>query len=313
MAIILAGDVGATKTLLSLVHGAQTYKERYVTSDFANLADLVQRFLTVCGVRPDIACFGVAGPVLNNSAYLTNVGWQVSAPDLERELHIPRVMLINDFVAIAYGILQLSPQDLLCLQAGQPMPQAPIAVLGAGTGMGQAYLTWGAQGYQVHPSEGGHTDFAPRNDRELAVWQFLQQKYGQVCVEHIVSGQGIANIYEALGGGTAEPAAIAQASSDGTDPLAVQTMELFASAYGAEAGNLALKILPYGGLYVAGGIAPQILSWLTTGDRFLQAMQSKGKAGQLLQNIPTYIVLNTEVGLLGAWHCASQHNTHWAG
>ncbi len=305
--MILAGDVGATKTLLYLVGEGQTHKERYATKDYANFEELVQSFLTVCGVRPDIACFGVAGPVVGNSAYLTNVGWHISAPDLERALHIPRVMLINDFAAIAYGILQLPPTDLLCLQAGSPISQAPIAVLGAGTGMGQAYLTWGAQGYQVHPSEGGHTDFAPRNDRELLVWQYLRQKYGRVCVEHIVSGQGIANIYEALGGGRAEPATIAQASSDGTDPLAVQTMELFVSAYGAEAGNLALKILPYGGLYVAGGIAPKILSWLTTGDRFLQAMLGKGKVGQLLQNIPTYIVLNPEVGLRGALFIA-QHS-----
>jgi len=309
MAIILAGDVGATKTLLSLVDGEQTYTERYATSDFANLADLVQRFLAGCGVRPDIACFGVAGPVLNNSAYLTNVGWHISAPDLERALHIPRVILINDFMAIAYGILQLSPTALLCLQRGEPIPQAPIAVLGAGTGMGQAYLTWGAQGYQVHPSEGGHTDFAPRNDRELLVWQYLRQKYERVCVEHIVSGQGITNIYEALGGVREQPAKIAQAGSDASDPIAVETMELFVSAYGSEAGNLALKILPYGGLYVAGGIAPQILSWLTTGDRFLQAMLTKGKVGRLLQDIPTYIVLNPEVGLRGAlflaqrWEC----------
>jgi glucokinase len=306
MAVILAGDVGATKTLLFVFDGEQTYKERYVTGDFASLADLVQSFLSACGVRPELACFGVAGPVVGNSAYLTNVGWQVSALDLECELGIPQVSLINDFVAIAYGILNLSPQDLLCLQTGQPIPQAPIAVLGAGTGMGQAYLTWGKQGYQVHPSEGGHTDFAPRNAAELAVWQVLCQKYGRVSVEHIISGQGIAHIYQALGGEARQPSQIAETAGVGTDSIAVKTMEFFASAYGAEAGNLALKLLPYGGLYVAGGIAPKILPWLTTGDRFLQAMLAKGKAGRLLQDIPTYIVLNQEVGLLGALRCAQQ-------
>jgi len=315
MTVILAGDVGGTKTLLCLAtetpNGVQTYQKHYVTSDYATLGDMVRDFLSDGGAHPEVACFGVAGPVLENSATLTNVDWHISALELERELDIPQVTLINDFAAIAYGILKLTPQDLLCLQAGQPVPQAPIAVLGAGTGMGQAYLTWSGQGYQAHHSEGGHTDFAPRNATELAVLQTLWQRYERVSVEHIVSGQGIVNIYSALGGqaipaGRDQAAIIAQAGSAGTDPIAVKTMELFASAYGAEAGNLALKLLPYGGLYVAGGIAPKILPWLTTGDRFLQAMQSKGKLGKLLQDIPTYIVLNAEVGLLGAWYCAQQ-------
>jgi glucokinase len=302
MAVVLAGDVGGTKTLLALaeVSAGIVRKECYATTDFPSLEEMVRCFLGSCAQRPAAACFGVAGPVVGDCAYLTNVGWHLSASALAQELAIPRLSLINDFVAIAYGVLSLPPQDLLCLQAGQPIPQAPIAVLGAGTGMGQAYLTWGTQGYQVHPSEGGHVDFAPRNATELAVWQTLWQKYGRVSVEQIVSGQGIVHIYQALGGSAMEPAQIAKAAETGSDPIAVQTMELFASAYGAEAGNLALKLLPYGGLYVAGGIAPQILPWLTTGDRFLQAMHHKGKASKLLQNIPTYIVLNREVGLLGA-------------
>jgi glucokinase len=328
MTLVLAGDIGGTKTLLYMVDissgEVRTFKERYITRDYPDLVAMVKAFWSSCASRMDIAgmplvaCFGVAGPVNDGKAMLTNVDWVLDSDRLARELGIAQVSLINDFEAIAYGILTLREADLHCLQRGVPQPHAPIAVLGAGTGMGQAYLTWSGDHYIVHSSEGGHSDFAPQTPAELDLLNWLWQKYPQVSVELVVSGQGIVNIYEYFCSvhsnlphldltDCPEPAAlIARAARESGDLVAQQAMECFVSAYGSEAGNVAVKFLPYGGLYVAGGIAPKVLGLITQNDRFLQAMHRKEKMRNLLRDIPTYIVLNAEVGLMGALYQAKQ-------
>ena len=318
MTTLLAGDIGGTKTLLQLTSGNYSYRQRYLTKNFADLESIVHTFLhgvaeeTGTQLRPQFACLGVAGPVRDNCATLTNVGWHLDGTALGHKLGIEQVQLINDFGAVAYGIFQLQEQDLYCLQAGKPQPQGSIAVIGAGTGLGQAYLTWTGTGYQVHTSEGGHSSFAPTNPLEMSLLQFLWQTYPQAVVEQVVSGQGISHIYDFLGDyyrGQISPTldlsqvpdkAAAIASAVGVDRLATLTMELFVSAYGAEAGNLALKILATGGLYVAGGIASQNVSLFTENQRFISAMLNKDKVSQLLATVPTFIILNPDVGLMGA-------------
>lgn len=322
MTILLAGDIGGTKTLLQVVStsvaGAPVYKYRYSTPNFPNLESIVREFLTTVSERagkslvPTVACFGVAGPVANNRAVLTNVDWHLDGSDLAQGLGIAQVQLINDFSAVAYGIFRLQDTDIYCLQQGQKHPQGSIAILGAGTGMGQAYLTWTESGYQVHNSEGGHSSFAPINPLQVALLQFLWGIYPQVCVEQVLSGQGIVHIYEFLANyhqgrisptldlsQTADKAATI-AQSVAIDRLADLTMELFVSAYGAEAGNLAMKILPTGGLYVAGGIAAQNLALLRQEQRFIKALLAKDKVAEILTTIPVSVILNPDVGLLGA-------------
>ncbi|MFN3926492.1 MAG: glucokinase [Pseudanabaenaceae cyanobacterium] len=324
MSWILAGDVGATKTLLCLIDTAtgSGVQARYLTADFPSLQSMLHVFYEKCNSelaivpKPECVCLGVAAPVQGDRACFTNLDLVVDAEELRADLQVPQVRLINDFVATAYGILTLSPTDLYCLQEGTPRPCAPIVVLGAGTGLGQAYLTWAGDRYQVHPSEGSHSQFAPQNQTELELLQWLWQRYPHASVERVVSGQGIVNIYEFFASvypdlprldlaNSAEPAGLIAAAVS-TNQLATYTMGCFVSAYGAEAGNLAVKFLPYGGLYIAGGIAPKILPLLTEEGRFLQAMRQKEKMQQLLCEIPTYIVLNPEVGLLGTIDQAKQ-------
>lgn len=350
MTTLLAGDIGGTKTILRLVQaypGAadQTipqlitdYEQTYSSQDFFDLTPMVQRFLaeaaTQMGREPRVAraCLGIAGPVDGQQSQLTNLSWSLSAERLEQELEIPQVRLLNDFTIVGYGVLGLAATDLATLQCAVPQSEAPIAVLGAGTGLGEGFLLPKAQGYQVFASEGGHTDFAPRNllERQLLEYFQREQQLARVSVERVVSGQGILSIYQflrSLGQTPESPqmakimqqwtvtsaatsaaktdhginptAAIAEAAIHQTDPLSSQTMELFVSAYGAEAGNLALKLLPYGGLYIAGGIAPKILPLLQQG-KFLDNFQAKGRVSPLLQKVPIHVVLNPKVGLIGA-------------
>ncbi len=331
MTLLLAGDIGGTKTILRLVQslsGLNTvYEERYPSSEFPDLVPIVQQFLaTAKASTPQKACFAIAGPVVNNTAKLTNLTWFLDAKRLEQELGIASISLINDFAAVGYGVLGLDASDLYTLQPGKPQPAAPIAVIGAGTGLGQGFLI--QQGsYQVFGSEGGHADFAPRSELEFLLLKYLLDKHNiqRISVERVVSGQGIVAIYQFLRDRqiasespdvaqvvkmweqqtgrrekTVDPAAtISCAALEKRDRLSEQTMQLFIEAYGAEAGNLALKLLPYGGLYVAGGIAAKNLSLLQEGG-FLRAFTTKGRMSGLLENIPVHIVLNSKVGLIGA-------------
>lgn len=344
MRLLLAGDIGGTKTILRLVKDSDSdtlpvlHEARYPSRDFPDLVPIVQTFLSAARekleqkVRIENACFAIAGPVINDTSNLTNLAWVLDARRLEKELEIPKVSLLNDFAAIGYGILGLDREDLCTLQSVTPQPDAPIAILGAGTGLGQGFLIQNQDGYLVFPCEGGHADFAPRTEMEFQLLQYLREKYDiqRISVERVVSGQGILAIYQFLrdrefaqespeiaqvvrtwereighSEKTVEPAAeIAQAALQKSDRLSEQTLKLFVEAYGAEAGNLALKLLPYGGLYIAGGIAAKILPLMQEG-HFLRTFTEKGRVSSLLEKVPIHIVINPQVGLIGAAICAA--------
>ncbi|WP_088242686.1 glucokinase [Calothrix rhizosoleniae] len=340
MTLLLAGDIGGTKTILQLVEASPQQdlhpiaEERYPSGDFTDLVPMVQQFLAKTNMgTPDKACFGIAGPVVNNTAKLTNIAWSLDGERLQSELGIAQVSLINDFAAVGYGILGLKATDLCTLQPGKPNSESPIAILGAGTGLGQGFLVKQGEYYQVFASEGGHADFAPRNELEFQLLKYLLDKHGiqRISVERVVSGLGLVSIYQFMRDRqlasespeiaqvvrtweqeagkqekSVEPGAvIGMAAVQKSDRLAEKTMQLFVEVYGAEAGNLALKLLPYGGLYVAGGIAGKILPLLQSGS-FLFNFTQKGRMRGILSNIPVYIVLNPQVGLIGAAVCAAR-------
>jgi len=334
MTYLLAGDLGGTKTLLRLVRSASPakveFQQSYQSREYSSLVSIVQQFLaaaqTQLGVEIAIenACFGIAGAVIDRASYLPNLDWHISADKIAQELQIPHVKLINDFVAIGNGVAQLAPEDIHTIQAGQPRINAPKAVIGAGTGLGQGFLIYDGTDYQVIAAEGGHTDFAARSIQEFELLQYIldRKQIDRVSNERVVSGPGIVTIYqylrdtsnlsetpevadvvrlwEAQAEQSVDPTGLISASAIAkTDPLSQATMQMFVSAYGAESGNLALKILPYGGLYLAGGIAAKNLSLLTDGT-FLTAFNHKGRVSDLLGKIPVHVILNPQVGLIGA-------------
>ncbi|MBM0742783.1 glucokinase [Phormidium sp. CLA17] len=350
MTILLAGDVGGTKTILRLVQAEQTdsarlpslktlYEHTYSSRDFPDLVPMVRLFMDqakdVIGEvpLPESACFGIAGPVVHNASKLTNLGWVLQVEDLQRSLQIPLVTLINDFAAVGYGVLALPPEDICTLRSGQPDPTGAIAIIGAGTGLGQGYVIPQRVGYRVFATEGGHTDFSPRSELEYQLLRFLKERYDlrRVSVERVVSGMGIESIYLFMRsrGGAKEspemaeifqtwqqetgkeektvdlPSAISRHAQNNRDYLCQETMNLFVRAYGAEAGNLALKLLPYGGVYIAGGIAAKNLPLIQQGD-FLEAFDDKGRVSKAIAQIPVHVVLNPRVGLLGSALCAAQ-------
>jgi len=343
---VLAGDIGGTKTILRLVSAdvdgqgrgvpllTTLWEKTYTSNSFSDLVPMVHEFFkeaagSTGGVSAvDHACFGIAGAVSNNASELTNLSWSLSGERLQRALEIPRIILINDFAAIGHGIFGLKEGDLATLQAATPDPAAPIAVIGAGTGLGEGFLIPDTGGtYRAFSSEGGHTDYAPQSDLEFQLLNYLREKNNllRVSVERVASGTGIASIYQFIR--DTDPheessamtemyqqwareigkkdksvdlsAAVSKAALAGNDFLCEQAMNLFITAYGAEAGNLALKILPYGGLYVAGGIAPKILPLLQQG-AFMKAFCSKGRMRSVLEKVPVHVILNPRVGLIGA-------------
>ena len=334
MTLLLVGDVGGTKTLLRLVkmpigetetvasQQENIYEALYPSQEYADLVPMVQEFLQKAteelGDRPTPtkACFAIAGPVVGNTSVLTNLDWSLSTDRLEQELNIAHVSLINDFAAIGYGLVSLTPDDIFTLQAGQPQSTAPIAVIGAGTGLGEGFLIPLSDGDRVYATEGGHADFAPRTEIEFELLQYFHRQHhlDRVSVERVVSGQGIVAIHQFLcdrasGEGVSEDlsaAEISKAALEKSNPICQQAMELFIEAYGAEGGNVALKFLPYGGLYVAGGIAAKVLPLIQEDDRWLNAFKQKGRMSPLLESIPVHIVLNPQVGLQGAAVCASR-------
>ena len=334
MTYLLAGDLGGTKTLLRLVRSASPakveFQQSYQSREYSSLVSIVQQFLTAAqtqlGVEIAIenACFGIAGAVIDRASYLPNLDWHISADKIAQELQIPHVKLINDFVAIGNGVAQLAPEDIHTIQAGQPRINAPKAVIGAGTGLGQGFLIYDGTDYQVIAAEGGHTDYAARSIQEFELLQYIleHKQIDRVSNERVVSGPGIVTIYqylrdtgnlsetpqvadvvrlwEAQAEQAVDPTGLISASAIAKiDPLSQATMQMFVSAYGAESGNLALKILPYGGLYLAGGIAAKNLSLLTDGT-FLTAFNHKGRVSDLLGKIPVHVILNPQVGLIGA-------------
>jgi len=313
----IAGDIGGTKTLLriSAADGAPFLQKSYASADYAGLAAILDEFLCEAGT-PNVvaACFALAGPVSGRRVKLTNLPWEVDADALAARFGISRITLINDFEAVGHGIAALQSDDLLTLQSGAPQAHGVRVVVGAGTGLGVAWLTWMNGGYAVHPSEGGHMDFAPADATQYALLQYLQQRHGHVSYERIVSGPGLVAIFEflrdsGLGSPSAQliaamndddaAAALTRFAQQGGEPIAQMTLDLFVRVYGAFVGNLALLALPHGGIYVAGGIAAKIAATMQRGD-FMRAFHDKGRYSGLLASLPLHIVTNPQVGLLGA-------------
>ena len=300
MVRLLAGDIGGTKTLLRSVdaNGATQFEERYDSASYASFDDLLREFLTKSASAVDAACFAVAGPVFNGRAAVTNVGWVMEERALQRTFSIARVSIINDFYAVALGVPLLGAQDLLSLQSRERDREAPIAILGAGTGLGEAIVTYHGGRHHVMPTEGGHADFAPQDEEQTRLFLHLHARYGHVSWERVVSGMGLADIYTFLGGEKLDPAEIAERASKG-DALASRTFAIFVDIYGSEAGNMALRILARGGVYLAGGIAAKNRPWFTDG-KFIEAFVRKGRFQRVLEGIPVDLIVNEEVGLIGA-------------
>lgn len=331
---VLAGDIGGTKTLLQLSTPSQVsgrrvfnvlYEQRYPSADHADFLPLVKQFLDSAPheAKSSItgACFGVAGPVSGRTAVTTNLPWKLDADTLERALGIPHVRLINDFQAVGYGIEALGDEDLVTLQAGTPMAHGTRIVIGAGTGLGQGFLVWQDDHYEVVASEGGHADFAPRTPIEMELLAYLKTQFPWPTWERVASGRGLVNIFnflveakqrpvsaalqEALASGD-KGAAVSRFGLSGEDATASEALDMFVSIYGSQTGNFALTALASGGVYVAGGVAPKILSKMKEGG-FLKAFLDKYERMQSLLNaMPVKIVVNEHVGLLGCAVAASR-------
>lgn len=317
--IVLAGDVGGTNARLALVEldgrGARITRDgRYRSRDYPGLTPIIRRFCEEVGSRPDRACFGIACPVVGDDCTAPNLPWTINARKLAVEIGIPRTTIINDFVAVGYGVELMGPSDLATLQEGSPTPQAPIALMGAGTGLGQGFLLWEGDHYRVLASEAGHGDFAPSGELQSGLLQFLRRQFGRVSWERLVSGPGIANVYQYLLASAVAPeqptvhdemeqedpaAVIIRHGLAKTDCLSHRALDLFCEIFGAQAGNLALTVVSTGGVYLAGGIAPRIVERLQQGP-FLTAFRNKGRMSELLSRIPVHVIMNPNVALLGA-------------
>lgn len=321
--MLLAGDIGGTKTALA-AYGDHAnprvplVETTYHSAQYPSLEAIVRAFEAQTGLRFDHASFGVSGPVLEGSATITNLPWQMSEAQLSAATGIPSVRLLNDLEAIAHGVTALAPEDLHTLNAGQPAPHATtLAVIAPGTGLGEAFITRENDRVNAHPSEGGHCDFAPTDALQVGLLEYLGRNGEHVSYERVCSGIGLPNIYAYLKerGHAEEPGWLAEqlaATADATRviiagatdeqhpcALCVATIRTFVSILGAEAGNLALKVLATGGVYIGGGIPPRILRYLET-PSFLAAFERKGRFAELLARIPVRVILNPKVALIGA-------------
>ena len=315
--MILAGDIGGTKTLLGLFdsrtarpHAVHT--RTFSTSTFQGLTEMVREFTSDEQVRSaavSAACFGVAGPVLGSTAELTNVPFAIDAFEVSRTFAIPKVKLLNDLEAMAYAVRVLEGDELHVLQQGEAIRGGNMALIAAGTGLGQALLHNVGGRFVPSPTEAGHADWAARTERDIVVLRHLIERNGRAEVEDVVSGRGLPNLHRATHSKTCEagivsddpgaPAALTTAALERRCKSCVEALEIFVDAYGAEAGNAALRSVATAGVFIGGGIAPKILPALTDG-RFLKAFRDKGAMRGLVENVPVKIILNSEAGLLGA-------------
>lgn len=326
--MILAGDVGGTKTLLLLATVRQgrlvpVLERRYAAASFADFSAVLARFLDECrehrggGLRLAGACFGAAGPVVENHIQMTNLPWRIDGAAVAAEFGIARVRVVNDFAAAAMGVAALGPGDSELLQRGEPVPQAPRVVIGAGTGLGLAYALPQGKRYRVIAGEGGHAGFAPADDQQMRLWQALHAQFGRVSVEHVVSGPGLVRIYEFLRADAPEAAdlresvrregaaAISRHALERGDALAGRALDLFIACYGALAGDHALAVTARGGVYIAGGIARKNFSRLAAGG-FITAFNAKGAQAELSRKVPVHVIMTERLGLLGAARIAMQ-------
>ena len=316
--MILAGDIGGTKTLLGVFDGAPArpraaFVRSYGTLDFDDLSVMIAQFLRDGDTSPDAidrTCFGVAGPVMDEAAQLTNVPWRVDARRVAGDFRFRSVSLLNDLEAMGYAVPVLRESEVHVLQEGEALRGGNIALIAAGTGLGQALLHHVHGRFVPSASEAGHADFAARTEREIALVRALTARYGRADVEHVISGRGFFNIHPVAHGDAPclagvdlsdldAPAVISAAAMERRCPGCVETLDMFVEAYGAESGNLALRTVSTGGLFIGGGIAPKILPALTSGT-FMSAFRAKAPLDALVAAIPVKVILNAEAGLLGA-------------
>jgi len=317
--MILAGDVGGTHARLAFfdVTGGglrQVSSSVYPSREYPGLDAIVSQFIASSSLRPSAACFGVAGPVRNGRVETSNLPWTVESKRLADELNLPEAMLINDLEANAWGIAALGENDVVCLNRVAGRAAGNQAVIAAGTGLGEAGMYWDGAKYHIFACEGGHGDFAPRNDLEIELLRYLEARFGHVSYERIVSGPGLVNVFHFLRDtGRGQPpqwladqmqhgdaaATISQTALEGKCALCEQALDLFISIYAAEAGNLALKLLATGGVYLGGGIAPKVVSKLA-GPLFMHAFIEKGRMQSLMESVPVKVITNDHAALMGA-------------
>lgn len=327
--IVLSGDIGGTSTRLQLTDFSDAKSPNilaeaaYRSAEHSSLREIVHQFMVnQKGVSVNHACFAIAGPIIDGHVKLTNLPWRISESFLKDSLDIPHVKLINDFEAIGHGLSTLSEEDCATLQAGQSQPTGVRAIIGAGTGLGMALMVQHGDKNTVISTEGGHVDFAPTDDEQVALLAYLRKKFHRVSFERIVSGKGFMHIYKFVRshpvyGEREHPelqrlsylkedfsADISRFAIKEHDPMALRTLDIFLRCYGAISGNLALSSLPYGGLYIVGGMAPKLFSSMKDG-RFVEAFLDKGRMSNLLRKIPVHVVLNTKIGLTGAAYYAA--------
>jgi glucokinase len=323
--MLLVGDIGGTKTNLALFSpeigpNKPVLEKTFQSSSYSSLEAIVHKFLTGVEMPVENACFGVAGPVLGGRARITNLTWWVDSASLKSEFNLNQVKLLNDMESIGYAIPILGPEDIHTLSPGDPTPGGNIAILAPGTGLGETFLTYTDAGYQAHASEGSHVSFGPIDQLQVDLLVYMREHKGfdHVSYERVCSGGlGIPNLYDFYKdtGRATEPAWLAKKLSDCDDPtpviinaaqdqndpceLCVATLNLFITILGAEAGNLALKVLSTGGIYLGGGIPPRILENLHQ-PAFLVALRNKGRFTEILTKMPVHVITNSKAGLMGA-------------
>lgn len=323
MTKLIAGDIGGTKTTLAL-YGSDKgleqplFEETYASASYGSLEDIIREFIKDFGIKQiKYAVFGVAGPVIEEKVDVTNLPWVIDKPSLIASIGFKDVHLLNDLEAMAYSIAHLDETDLFVLNVGHAVAKGPRAVIAPGTGLGEAYLTWDGSRYIAHPSEGGHTEFGPRDEIEIELLRYLLKRHSHVSYERICSGSGVPNIYSFLKdrGHYEEPGWFSEKLAKADDPTALilstaldkdtpcpiaqATLRMFVSILGAEAGNLALKVLSTGGMFIGGGIPPRVLPALQDG-MFMESFFRKGRLSKALHTIPVSVILNPRAGLIGA-------------
>lgn len=320
--MILAGDIGGTNTRLGLFTtergpGDPVVQKKYQSQAYAGFREIVESFLNEQQFSVDRASIGVAGPIKKNRASITNLPWVIDGNNLRHETGIGQVTMLNDLEAMAYAIPNLDDSMIETINPGVPVPECVKALIAPGTGLGEVFLTWNGTRYQPHSSEGGHTEFGPRNTLEIELLSYMLKRYEHVSYEWVCSGIGIPNLYSFFKdtGRYPEPASLAKALAEADDktplivsagiedpkkyPICVAVLELFTSILGAQAGNLAMTVSSFGGMYVGGGIPPRIVDYIRS-PLFLRAFQNKGRLGPMVADMPIYLITHPNTALLGA-------------
>lgn len=326
--IILSGDIGGTSTRMQLTQVDRGQKMqllksiKYSNQNFASFSDIIDAFLQDAAIKKkqiSSICFGVAGPILNGNVKFTNLPWAINSEDLKAQFDLRQVALINDFEAIGYGIETLDEKDVQTLQEAEPKKKGLKTFVGAGTGLGVGFMTFFDDSYSVQPTEGGHVDFAPTDDTQVELLNYLRKKYHRVSFERLLSGPGLVNIYRFVRDNkifseeeNAElrfllesdqdidvAATISEYAINHKDILSIRALDIFIRIYGSFVGDLALTTFPYGGIYIVGGIAPKLLPQIQQGG-FMERYFDKGRMSGLLKNFPIHVVINTKVGLQGS-------------